>query len=265
MLNKQFTRQEKDVLKSLKEKSFTFDFDVDEEEGIFVKMFNPYMQDIVTAYGMDAMEMVDSQSFSLSARAKDWIRKNVTNFSGEINKTTQDKIRKALEVSVDEGEGIEQAQRRIRTVFKEATTSRARAIARTEIQHSSNYASVEAWKQSEVVSGKEWLTAFDEATCPECEALDGKTVGLDSEFPVDDDLFADAEEPPAHVNCRCTLIPVIKEKNMVIADIKAKEIEANKHIAESKKLLSDTREALEDTKKVIKNINEVITDEQEDK
>ena len=265
MLNKQFTRQEKDVLKSLKEKSFSFDFDVDEEEGIFVEMFNPYMSGIVKAYGADAMDMVSSDNFSMSARAKDWIKKNVKNFSGEINKVTQDKIRKALEVSVEEGEGIEQAQRRIRTVFKEATTSRARAIARTEIQHSSNFASVEAWKQSEVVSGKEWLTSFDENTCEECGGLDGKTVSLDSEFDVTDDLFADAEEPPAHVNCRCTLIPVIKTKNIVIEDIKAKEVEASKNIAESKKLLMETREALEDTKQVIKNINEVITDEQEDK
>jgi len=162
MLSKEFNRQERQVLNSLREKSFTFNFDVDEEKKIFIKLFTPFFKDLVEVYGEDAIEMVGASGFSLSDRAKDWISKNVKNFAGEVNKTTQNKIRDALAKAVEEGEGIPEASRRIKSVFTSANTSRARAIARTEILHSSNFASVEAWKQSDVVKKKEWYTALDE-------------------------------------------------------------------------------------------------------
>ena len=210
------------------------------------------------AYGEDASQMVDV-NFSLSDRAKDWIADNVKNFSGEINNTTKDKIKAALSKAVEEGEGMPEAAKRVREVFTEANTSRARAIARTEIIHASNYASVEAWKQSDVVEGKEWLTAFDETTCEECAALDGKTRGLDDGFGNSDDLFGDAPEPPAHVNCRCTLIPVLKTKAAIINEIKQQKDELTKIVDEAK---AETTANISQIKEVKDKLTKVFDDDE---
>jgi SPP1 gp7 family putative phage head morphogenesis protein len=257
MLREQFTRQQRQVLSSLKEKSFIFDWDDEGEDGLFIKMFTPYMKTVVTKYGGIAGNMVDTD-FSLSARAKDWINDNVKNFSGEINNTTKEKIQKALAQAVEEGEGIPEAAKRVRIVFSEANTSRATAIARTEIIHASNYASVEAWKQSDVVEGKEWLTSFDENTCEECQALDGKTKGLDDGFGNKDDLFGDAPEPPAHVNCRCTLIPVLKTKSAIFSEIKDKKNELEKTIQEVKET---GQKEIAEIKEIKNKLNQIIVDD----
>ncbi len=45
-----------------------------------------------------------------------------------------------------------------------------------------------------------WQTAEDEATCDYCAPLDMKIVSTDE--------LDSLDQPPAHVNCRCTLIPI---------------------------------------------------------
>jgi len=257
MLSKEFNRQERQVLNSLREKSFTFNFDVDEEKKIFIKLFTPFFKDLVEVYGEDAIEMVGASGFSLSDRAKDWISKNVKNFAGEVNKTTQNKIRDALAKAVEEGEGIPEASRRIKSVFTSANTSRARAIARTEILHSSNFASVEAWKQSDVVKKKEWYTALDERVCPICEPMHGKVKPLANEFSPGDKLFGNVDEPPAHVSCRCTLLPVLKTKSNIINEIKEQKDEFKKTIQETKKESQKEIKEIQETKE---KLNKVLED-----
>jgi hypothetical protein len=46
------------------------------------------------------------------------------------------------------------------------------------IDMTTNIASEEAWRQSEVVEAKEWFTAKDERVCEFCGPMNGKTVGL---------------------------------------------------------------------------------------
>ena len=264
ILSGEFNRQYKQVIKSLREKSFEFNFDIEKEKGIFIKLFAPFFKSIVSLYGESAIDLVGGSGFSMSDRAKDWISKNVKNFSGVVNETTKEKIRSALMKAVEEGEGIPEASKRIKTVFTEANTSRAKAIARTEIIHASNYASVEAWKQSDVVRGKEWLTAADERTCPICEALGNKYggsgwIGLDEKFKNNDEIFENPPEPPAHVNCRCDLIPVLKTKNLIINEMKDQKNDFKKTIQEvkeaGKKELQEIRETKEKLNQIITNDN----------
>jgi len=255
VLRKQFARQEKHVLDSLREKSFSFNFDNEGEKGIFIKIFSPFFKDIIKAYGEDAIHMVDMRDFTLSQRAKDWIANNVKKFSGEVNETTKQEIRDVLGKSVEEGESIQQAAKRIKTVFNEISTSRARTIARTEIQHASNYASVEAWKQSGVVEEKEWLTALDERVCEICGSQEGKVVNLDNKFQASDELFGHVQEPPAHINCRCTLLPVLKSKEAIITNVKVQtEKEVKSMIKNAKTELDAELSQIKDTKNKLINV-----------
>lgn len=259
MLSQQFTRQQKQVLKSLREKSFEFNFDINDEAGIFVKLFSPFFKDIVQVFGEDAMDLVDMAGFNLSDRAQDWIKDSVVNFSDEINTTTRDKIKAALVKAVEEGEGIAEAGKRIKSVFTEANTSRANMIARTEIAHASNFASVEAWKQSDVVSGKEWFTALDERVCEICEPMHGKTVALETDYKPGDELFGNVEEPPAHINCRCTVLPVLKTKSLIIAE--AKKEAKDEIIKATEEIKQTAAKEIEGVKEIKEKLNKVIEDE----
>ncbi|MBO8180779.1 MAG: hypothetical protein H0Z19_09955, partial [Archaeoglobus sp.] len=72
---------------------------------------------------------------------------------------------------------------------------RLNTIARTEVIRASNYGRYEAWKKSRVVVGKEWVTAFDDRTCPECASCDGDQAPLEKPF------RCGVMMPPAHPNC----------------------------------------------------------------
>lgn len=219
----EFSRQEKSVLASVVEKelkSISFKFDVDAEEEIFVKVFIPKLEDIIARHGAEALAMVTArQTFDTqNERISKFLDSRGTQFAKSVNQTTKDKINEEIKAGIDAGEGIAEIRNRIQEVFAGARAVRAEAIARTEVSRSSNFATIEGYKQSGVVSGKEWLTAFDERTCDECADMDGKMIELDQNYfdqgdnlgPISFD-YEDIEGPPLHVSCRCSTIPVIKD------------------------------------------------------
>lgn len=151
-----------------------------------------------------------------SGAVQDFIEKFGLDLVKGIDETTKDRLKKQINEGLDIGESAFEIKDRIRLVFDNATDSRAEAIARTEITKAQNFASKEAWKQSGVVEAKEWLTAKDEIVDSECAALDGTIVGLSDDFLGKGDEVAgfiandSIPQPPLHVNCRCVLLPVIK-------------------------------------------------------
>ncbi len=56
-----------------------------------------------------------------------------------------------------------------------------------------------AWQASDIVRGMTWKTANDELVCPVCGPLADTDVGFGGDI------------PPAHPNCRCWVVPVVKK------------------------------------------------------
>jgi len=54
-------------------------------------------------------------------------------------------------------------------------------------------------ENTQVIDSIEWSSVLDEATCDDCEALDGTVFDIDN---VEEDC-------PLHANCRCELIPIL--------------------------------------------------------
>jgi SPP1 gp7 family putative phage head morphogenesis protein len=89
-------------------------------------------------------------------------------------------------------------------------TYRSERIARTETIRASNFSTEEAYKESGIVEAKEWLTTKDERTDDECNDLDGKIIPLGKSFQSKkENGYETVQFPPIHVNCRCTLLPVV--------------------------------------------------------
>ena len=83
----------------------------------------------------------------------------------------------------------------------------AETQARTMTIEASNAGLVEGWNQlseAGVIDGTSatlvWYATDDDRTCPECDDLDG------TEQPFDDPDFGGVPYPPAHPDCRCTVV-----------------------------------------------------------
>jgi SPP1 gp7 family putative phage head morphogenesis protein len=125
----------------------------------------------------------------------------------------QARIKRSLVQSQIQGETVYQAQRRLaealgiaigrRTKADRASNSAAFArtelIARTELLRASNNGALATYQaNADVLQGYEIKAALDERTCAQCAAQDGKR------YP-----FGSGERPPFHGRCRCTVLPVL--------------------------------------------------------
>ncbi len=116
------------------------------------------------------------------------------------------KIKSAIWNGMSAGEGIPDIMTRVEDVLGSyqkagytANFNRVQAITRTVVNQASNNGAIQVFRDHpQVVTQYEWLTAKDERVCPTCRALNGTRYDL-----------SDFYRPPAHPNCRCTIIPVV--------------------------------------------------------
>jgi len=90
---------------------------------------------------------------------------------------------------------------------------RADRIARTELSYAFNQGTLAVMREA-VSAGtfsrveKMWYTPDDERTCEFCSALHEQVVGIEETFPGVTKRVPNTLTPPAHPNCRCTIIYV---------------------------------------------------------
>jgi len=211
MLQGLFDQQRENVLPTIKGRTRPIDykFDTKVEAKIFVKEFEPFVQELIAEHGEDAFEMLGMTGFvDVNASTAKYMETDGLAFCKSVNVTTKEKISKQIAVGMEQGESINQIRKRIDSVFVVAIKERSLVIARTEVARSTNFAIVEAYKQSKVVASKEWLTALDERVCAICMSMHGEVVAVNKSF------SAGPSEPPAHPLCRCTTLPVLKKKEV---------------------------------------------------
>jgi SPP1 gp7 family putative phage head morphogenesis protein len=119
-----------------------------------------------------------------------------------ISDSTRDMLRADVSEAIDQGLSSADFARQISESYA-FSPQRSETIARTEIRFGDTQGRLIGWKQSGVVSAKQWLAHAD--CCDICQDLDGEIVGLDEAF--------DEGDPPAHPNCRCTILPVMSSED----------------------------------------------------
>jgi SPP1 gp7 family putative phage head morphogenesis protein len=131
----------------------------------------------------------------------DWFR----DYSVNQRKRLTDAIR----MGVVEGETVDKLIRRVRGtkrmngrdgVIQGITQRGAEALVRTAVNHTVTVARNQTFiENAAVISECQWRSTLDGKTSEICIARDGKTYPLDS-----------GPRPPAHPNCRSTIVPVLK-------------------------------------------------------
>ena len=148
-------------------------------------------------------------------------------FADKISRTTFDKLTTTLTEGLNAGEDIRKLKNRVYDIpqFKAVEAGRAHyseMVARTESARAQSAGTLEVWRQSGVVEGKEWLCAPD--CCAFCAEMDGKIVGLTENYfteggalTLDDGrtmkfTYEDVPAVPLHPHCRCTIVAVLIEE-----------------------------------------------------
>jgi len=175
--------------------------DWDNEKDLFVKLSLPLFTDIVTRRGERASSLI-GMTFQVNPKVLEFINDKSFRFADQVNDTTKDALRETLKEGYEAGEGIPDLTKRVGEIFDSREKWEAERIARTETIEAHNQADLLAYEQSGVVSKKEWLAEPD--ACELCQ-IDGESVLLKENFSTGDD------SPPAHPNCRCTILPVLEE------------------------------------------------------
>ena len=119
-----------------------------------------------------------------------------------MNDELAERLRKELSQGLLNLESIEQLKERVKKVMS-VTAERARMIARTEANRAENVGRLDAARQSGLDLVKQWSAHIDKRTSQVCKDLNGKIVPLNAKFKWRGEEF---EAPPAHVNCRSTLL-----------------------------------------------------------
>jgi HK97 family phage portal protein len=164
----------------------------------------------------------DETKFKMTARYESLLRKGTKKMATRYNDETIEALNKTLAEGIQDGENLDKLKSRVEDVYANAEGYRALRVARTETLKASNSASVEAYRQTGYVTGKEWYVNPD--SCELCDVFQGKTIGLDDNFlnvgesfnyidakgeeQTQENTYDDVEEPPLHPNCRCAILPV---------------------------------------------------------
>ncbi|WHH59158.1 phage minor head protein [Petroclostridium sp. X23] len=230
LLKKQRDRYIKALGKiKLKVKKADFDEELSAELAAIIEEYETLYEQQVTPHYINIAEIVANELLAQANKAKninitfdllneiarDWLEGKRINFAKEVSETTHKAVIEALTEGFEAGEGISKLAARIKG-FPEFGISRAITIARTEIISASNAGSIEGYRQSGVVIGKEWLATADGKTRRTHAAANGQRKKLDSPFivggyklmqPGDGSLGAPAKEI---VLCRCTVVPILE-------------------------------------------------------
>ncbi len=129
------------------------------------------------------------------------------------------RVNKKVLTARQAGMSLELVQQLRRRESSKQRTQRARTIARTETRDANSQGLTEAWKrageQGLTAPGtmKRWVAMGDEVTSEICEDLNNhEPIPLDANFSSDVDPGFIGAGPPAHPNCRSTLILVFPER-----------------------------------------------------
>jgi len=135
------------------------------------------------------------------------------NIKGMTEEISND-LKQELERGIINGEGITKLKntklkKRVEKVF-DVGDNRAEMIARTETNRADNNGKLLAVKGSNMDQdyNKKWVTHEDDRTSELCKHLDGQVVGINEDF---HHGKWSGQSPPAHVNCRSSIVFVEKE------------------------------------------------------
>lgn len=193
---------------------------IEKQQALYEQIVYKHFMSILNLVKSEVLNTVGESSTGISfdllnENALKFLENKKIKFAIKVADTTHKAIIKELSEGFELGEGVPKLANRIKNM-PEFGMKRATVVARTEVISSSNAGTLEGYRESGVVIGKEWDAHEDERTRKHHLEADGQRVKLDDPFVVDDDLLEypgdnshDAKASNV-IQCRCTLLPILE-------------------------------------------------------
>ena len=197
-------------------------FSIDDVQAAFAGVGRPWIKRVLvdTAHSEMRRLAVDVDFGVSNPRVGEFVDKWNGKFSRSVTKHTYDDLRTTLQQGLDDGENTYKLRKRVEATMRTKRAHEAERIARTETTRAYEGGRLEAWRQSGVVIGREWVASAD--ACEFCEALNGTVMrDLDTPFIGEGASYGgaaggamvagygDVMHPPAHPHCTCTTLEVL--------------------------------------------------------
>lgn len=145
-------------------------------------------------------------------RVDSLLRARIQRFAEYLPDATYERLKESLQEGIAAGENSRDLARRVEEGM-DREVSNASTIARTEILPCYHEGQVEGMRQSGVVEGKEWLSAFTPTSREDHVTASLQVVGLDEPFSVGGELLMYPGDPSGSasniINCLCDVLPVV--------------------------------------------------------
>jgi HK97 family phage portal protein len=191
--------------------------DVAEERTQFKATVVPALIKTLEKAGQDALDALyvptkvntEGEEFVLTPALLAKYTERTSLLTESIVNTAHESVKSVIMQGLAAGDGVDVIGRALRDHFEEMKVWKGKQIARTETGYSQSLATQEAYKQSAIVVGKEWITAGDSDVRDEHKMNDGVIVDKNGVFP-------NGEEYPAQhtINCRCVIAPTLGETGL---------------------------------------------------
>jgi SPP1 gp7 family putative phage head morphogenesis protein len=240
------------------------DYFSDNEDDLLVAAqldFTPLLLDQAVLAGNEALRLISSKDIYTPSFRKQ-IAENVAKFTQSMIDTDRDTLINIITQGLQNGHSIPDIRKEITDTFDSISKNQAQRITRTEVLRVSNQAALDAWEQSGVVEGKQWLTA---GAVDECADYEGDIVyDLGGNFYSDITEFKDGD-PPLHPNCRCVVLPILVGEKGYVAQsnkaMRARIIELESQIDKRTKAYREIKELKADGEIYIKRLEAALNKE----
>ena len=208
-------------------------YDAQKSQNQWVDALVPIYAVAISQMGDKAMEyavqLADENELTLQATTYDstapgvaaFYEERTTSVAAGIDAETDKQLKTSLSEGISSGEGIPELANRVESIFSAAAGYRAERIARTESIMATTWATRDAWRASGVVSATEWITGGN--PCGFCKSMAGQQLSIatgNNYFALGESLtledgqsmsftYTSIQGPPLHVNCACSLIPIL--------------------------------------------------------
>lgn len=224
--------------------------------------FEPLLNSVAVMAGNNANKLIGLDSPYLPFNYRDKIGQNVSKFTKSLLDTDRQHLITIITNGLADGKTVADIRNQIESDFSDYSKMQAQRISRTEVIRTSNQAAIDAFEQSGVVEGKQWVTF---GATDECENYDGQIVTLSDSFYGGDNEFQDGD-PPLHPNCRCVVIPIVEggektyrpDNTKLVERVKELEGRFDKRTKEYKELVRRSVEEKADDKAYIRMLEKYL-------
>ena len=189
----------------------TTGLNIEYEQRLGLILENHY-RTVIRVFGTRLLNQFTKNEEQFEIIYRDYARENVGQKITLISMATRKRIRRIIELNVNEGFGIAMLAKKIREDGKSGFSKyRSATIARTETHNAASFANHRiAQTQNLPNQKKRWLATQDERSSPSHLAVGGTTIPIEEDFIVGGARMGYAGDPRGGarnvINCRCVIL-----------------------------------------------------------